>query len=67
MDGASGERATPAFDAELALHNDAETILANTAFLLTRCSSDLRYVFVSEAYARMIDGTTAGLYFRKRR
>jgi PAS domain S-box-containing protein len=54
MDGASGERAAPAFDAELALHNDAETILANTAFLLTRCSSDLRYVFASEAYARMI-------------
>jgi PAS domain S-box-containing protein len=34
--------------------NDAETILANTPFLLTRCSSDLRYLFVSEAYARMI-------------
>jgi PAS domain S-box-containing protein len=54
MDSASAERAAPAFDAELALHNDAETILANTPFLLTRCSSDLRYVFVSEAYARMI-------------
>ena len=54
MDGASGQRAAPAFDAELALHNDAETILANTPFLLTRCSSDLRYVFVSEAYAKML-------------
>jgi PAS domain S-box-containing protein len=34
--------------------NDAETILRNTPILLTRCSSDLRYVFVSEAYARML-------------
>jgi PAS domain S-box-containing protein len=41
-------------EAELALRNDAETVLANTPFLLTRCSSDLRYLFVSEAYAKMI-------------
>ncbi|MBV8745684.1 MAG: PAS domain-containing protein [Xanthobacteraceae bacterium] len=33
---------------------DAQTILARTPFLLTRCSADLRYVFVSEAYASMI-------------
>jgi PAS domain-containing protein len=52
MDSASAERAPLA---ELAHFNDAETVLANTPFLLTRCSSDLRYVFVSEAYARMID------------
>src|SRR5215471_13563758 len=41
-------------EAELALRNDAGTVLANTPFLLTRCSSDLRYLFVSEAYAKMI-------------
>jgi hypothetical protein len=28
--------------------------LALTPFLLTRCSSDLRYLFVSDSYARMI-------------
>src|SRR6516225_3004955 len=39
---------------EAALVNDAATILANTPFLLTRCSSDLRYLFVSEAYAKML-------------
>src|SRR5215472_7958576 len=54
MDGAFAERAALAFDAELPPHNDAETVLANTPFLLTRCSSDLRYIFASEAYARMI-------------
>jgi len=31
--------------AEPAARNDADTVLANTPFLLTRCSSDLRYVF----------------------
>ena len=40
-------------EAVLALRNGAETVLANTPFLLTRCSSDLRYLFVSEAYAKM--------------
>jgi PAS domain S-box-containing protein len=40
--------------AELASRNDTETILRNTPFLLARCSSDLRYVFVSEALARML-------------
>src|SRR5262249_37423290 len=39
--------------AELTSRNHAETILRNTPFLLARCSSDLRCVFVSEAYARM--------------
>ncbi len=51
MDSASAQRAALA---ELAHYNDAETVLANTPFLLTRCSSDLRYVFVSEAYAKML-------------
>ena len=40
---------------ELASRNDAETVLRNTPFLLTSCSSDFRYRFVSEAYARMIE------------
>jgi PAS domain S-box-containing protein len=40
--------------AELTSRNDAEAVVRNTPFLLTRCSSDLRYVFVSEAYARML-------------
>ena len=30
-------------EAELALRNDAETVLVNTPFLLTRCSSDLSF------------------------
>jgi PAS domain S-box-containing protein len=38
---------------EAALANNA-AVLANTPFLLTRCSSDLRYLFVSEAYAKML-------------
>lgn len=33
---------------------DVAAILANTPFLLARCNSDLRYLFVSEAYARML-------------
>jgi PAS domain-containing protein len=32
----------------------AATVLANTPFLLTRCNSDLRYLFISEACARML-------------
>jgi PAS domain S-box-containing protein len=46
--------AEAALAAEHASRNDAETVLRNTPFLLTRCSSDLRYIFVSEAYARML-------------
>jgi PAS domain S-box-containing protein len=34
--------------------NEAGIVLANTPFLLSHCSSDLRYLFVSEAYAKMI-------------
>jgi PAS domain S-box-containing protein len=33
---------------------DLEKILDNTPFLLTRCSRDLRYLYVSKAYAMMI-------------
>jgi PAS domain S-box-containing protein len=41
-------------DAELASRDDVEAVLRNTPFLLTRCSSDLRYVIVSEAFAQML-------------
>jgi PAS domain S-box-containing protein len=33
---------------------DLRTVIDNTPFMLTRCSSDLRYQFVSKAYAQMI-------------
>jgi PAS domain S-box-containing protein len=46
--------ADAALTAELASPEDAETVLRKTPFLLARCSSDLRCVFVSEAYARML-------------
>ena len=52
--GSSARTAAAPQEAELALRNNAETVLRNTPFLLTRCSSDLRYVFVSEACARML-------------
>src|SRR5215472_4333839 len=50
----SSARPAVAPTAELASRPDAETILRNTPFLLTRCSSDLRYVYVSETFARML-------------
>jgi PAS domain-containing protein len=53
--------------AKLAWHNDAETILRNTPFLLARCSSDLRYVFVSEALARMLGHCPEELVGKKNR
>jgi PAS domain S-box-containing protein len=65
MDSASAERAALAFDTELAPHDDLETVLAHTPFLLTRCSSDLRYLFVSEAYARMIGHNSEELVGKK--
>jgi PAS domain S-box-containing protein len=34
--------------------HDLEAMLGNTPFMLTRCSRDLRYLFVSRAYAEMI-------------
>ncbi len=45
--------------------NDAEAVLANTPFLLSRCSSDLRYLFVSEAYARMLGRTPRAMVGKK--
>jgi len=48
------ERPDLVTDTALVFRDDAATVLANTPFLLTRCSSDLRYLFVSKAYARMI-------------
>jgi PAS domain S-box-containing protein len=33
---------------------DLQTVISNTPFMFTRCSSDLRYQFVNKAYARMI-------------
>jgi PAS domain S-box-containing protein len=45
----------PADDKPIRGHEtDVAAILANTPFLLTRCSSDLRYLFVSDACARML-------------
>jgi PAS domain S-box-containing protein len=35
-------------------HDDLRTVLAHTPFLLCRCNSDFRYVFVSESYARKV-------------
>src|SRR5262249_49121762 len=52
-------------DAETVSSNDAETVLAKTPFLLTRCSSDLRYLFVSEAYARMLGRSPAAMVGKK--
>jgi PAS domain S-box-containing protein len=49
------------FRAPTPVADDLQTILAHTPFLLTRCSSDLRYLFVSEAYARMIGRTPEDL------
>jgi PAS domain S-box-containing protein len=54
LQNTSVESADGVLDAALALHDDAATVLANTPFLFTRCSSDLRYLFVSKAYAKMI-------------
>jgi PAS domain S-box-containing protein len=33
---------------------DQQAVLARTPFMLTRCSADLRYVFMNDAYAQMI-------------
>jgi PAS domain S-box-containing protein len=35
---------------------DLQTVISNTPFMLTRCSSDLRYQFVSRAFAQMFGG-----------
>jgi PAS domain S-box-containing protein len=36
------------------VEDDLRTVTAHTPFLLTRCSADLRYQFVNDAYARML-------------
>lgn len=36
------------------MNSDLETILDNTPVLLTRCTRDLRYLYVSKAYATML-------------
>jgi two-component system CheB/CheR fusion protein len=36
---------------------ELETILERTPFMLTRCSRDLRYLYVSRAYAQMMGST----------
>lgn len=38
-------------------HAALETIINHTPFMLTRCSRDLRYLFVSRGYARMLGRT----------
>jgi PAS domain S-box-containing protein len=48
-----------------AMSNDFEHVLANTPFLLTRCSADLHYLFASEAYARMIGRHPSDIAGRK--
>jgi PAS domain S-box-containing protein len=45
----STARALPAGD-----HDDLRAVLAHTPFLFARCSAGLRYVFVSESYARTL-------------
>jgi hypothetical protein len=35
-----------------------QTMIDNTPFMLTQCSSDLRYQFISKAYAQMIGRPT---------
>ena len=46
----------PTADAALVLggENNLRTVISHTPFLLTRCSAELRYLFVSDAYARML-------------
>ena len=51
---------TPRRQAEEALRakeSELQEIINRTPFMLTRCSRDLRYRFVSDAYARMIGRT----------
>jgi len=44
----------PSAQALRAPEDDLQKVLDRTPFMLTRCSSDLRYQFVSRAYAEMI-------------
>ena len=54
LQSTSAKQADDVAGAGMALRNDAETILRNTTFLLSHCTSDLRYSFVSETLARML-------------
>ena len=38
-----------------------QTLIDGTSFMLTRCSRDLRYLFVSQAYASMLGRTPADI------
>jgi AraC family transcriptional regulator len=38
----------------LGVEDNLRTVISHTPFLLTRCSAELRYLFVSDAYARML-------------
>src|SRR5689334_17030165 len=42
-------------DALRASEAELQTVINRTPFMLVRCSRDLRYLFVSEAYAHLID------------
>src|SRR5260370_23295309 len=41
-------------EAVRARERELEIVINRTSFMLTRCSRDLRYLFVSDAYAAMI-------------
>jgi len=47
--------ATQANEALRARESQLQRLISETPFMLTRCSRDLRYVFVSRAYADMVD------------
>ncbi|HEU4508875.1 MAG TPA: ATP-binding protein [Pyrinomonadaceae bacterium] len=52
-------KAEEAEDARRNREQELQLIISRTPFMLTRCSSDLRYLFVSPAYAEML-GRPAG-------
>ena len=56
LDSTSAFLTADADDAALALGgpDDLRAVIGHTPFLLTRCSAELRYLFVSDAYARML-------------
>jgi len=39
----------------------SQRLIDETPFMITRCSRDLRYVFVSRAYARMLGRNAADI------
>ena len=54
MSGAETLREEPSQVSGNGSMGDAESILRHTPFLLARCSADLRLLYVSPGYARMI-------------